>query len=71
MKGNSLAAYPTATLRTRARLLQVSQKTVRQWLRQGKVRGYSLGATKLGYRIPAEEAQRVLREGPAPYHAGD
>lgn len=59
------------TVQELAELLQVSPKAVRHWLREGRIRGYSLGATKLGYRIPAEEAQRVLREGPAPYHTGE
>lgn len=42
--------------------LSVSRDTVRRWLRDGVLRGRSLGR-RAGYRITPEEVQRFLREG--------
>jgi excisionase family DNA binding protein len=51
------------TVREAAERLKSSEDTVRRWLRTGKIRGVMPGGTKLGYRIPASEIERVLRGG--------
>ncbi len=38
-----------------AERLRTNPETVRRWLRQGKLRGFRPGGTKLGYRIPEPE----------------
>ena len=40
--------------------LRVTQWTVLQWLRTGKLQGYRLGGTRAGWRIPEAELQRFL-----------
>ena len=40
--------------------LKMSRYTVRQWLRDGKLRGVRLGGVRLGWRIPASEVARLL-----------
>jgi excisionase family DNA binding protein len=67
MKG---AAMAPADLKVEdvARRLNVNPETVRRWLRSGKIRGYSLGSDRGGWRIPVEEVERI-RSGqttPAP-----
>jgi excisionase family DNA binding protein len=57
------------TVREVADRLRSSPETVRRWLRQGKLRGFRPGGTKLGYRVPESELQRFLRvagEGTTP-----
>jgi excisionase family DNA binding protein len=57
------------TVREVAERLRSSPETVRRWLRQGKLRGFRPGGTKLGYRVPESELQRFLRtagEGKTP-----
>jgi excisionase family DNA binding protein len=58
------------TVREVAERLRSAPETVRRWLRQGKLRGFRPGGTKLGYRIPESELERFLRsaegEGSAP-----
>lgn len=49
------------TVREVADRLRSSPETVRRWLRQGKLRGFRPGGTKLGYRVPESELQRFLR----------
>jgi len=61
------------TVREVAQQLRSSPETVRRWLRQGKLRGFRPGGTKLGYRVPENELQRFLREasdGPGADHGG-
>jgi excisionase family DNA binding protein len=48
------------TVREVAERLRSSPETVRRWLRQGKLRGFRPGGTKLGYRVPEEELERFL-----------
>jgi excisionase family DNA binding protein len=60
------------TVREVAERLRSSPETVRRWLRQGKLRGFRPGGTKLGYRVPEGELQRFLRvaaqgEGKGPH----
>ena len=50
------------TVREVAERIRSSPETVRRWLRQGKLRGFRPGGTKLGYRVPESELQRFLRE---------
>ena len=48
------------TVREVAERLRSSPETVRRWLRQGKLRGFQPGGTKLGYRVPESELQRFI-----------
>jgi excisionase family DNA binding protein len=50
------------TVREVADRLRASPETVRRWLRQGKLRGFRPGGTKLGYRVPQTELQRFLQQ---------
>jgi excisionase family DNA binding protein len=43
--------------------LKVHPETVRIWLRKGRLRGSRPGGTRLGWRIPAGELQRVVEAG--------
>ena len=60
------------TVREVAERVRSSPETVRRWLRQGKLRGFRPGGSKLGYRVPESELQRFLdlsaadREEPSP-----
>lgn len=49
------------TVREVAERLRSSPETVRRWLRQGKLRGFRPGGTKLGYRVSEEELQRFIK----------
>jgi len=49
------------TVREVAERIRSSPETVRRWLRQGKLRGFRPGGTKLGYRVPESELQRFLQ----------
>lgn len=51
-----------------ARVLRVSQETVRVWLRASQLHGYNLGG-RTGWRIPAGEVKRLLRSKSGPHHA--
>lgn len=53
---------PTLTLREVAARLRVSEWTVGMWLRSGKLKGYRLGGTKAGWRIPVAEVDRYIAE---------
>lgn len=44
-----------------AERLRLHQQTIREWLRTGKLRGVRLGGTKAGWRVPAEEIERLER----------
>ena len=50
------------TVREVAERIRSSPETVRRWLRAGKLRGFRLGGTKLGYRVPEGELERFLAE---------
>lgn len=56
MKGERMYTVPEVADR-----LRLHQQTVREWLRLGKLKGIRLGGTKAGWRIPAEEVQRLER----------
>ena len=53
------------TVREVAERVRSSPETVRRWLRQGKLRGFRPGGSKLGYRVPESELQRFLDLAPA------
>ncbi len=46
-----------------AERLRLHQQTIREWLRDERIKGVRLGGTKAGWRIPASEVERVLRGG--------
>jgi excisionase family DNA binding protein len=50
------------TVREVAERLRSSPETVRRWLRQGKLRGFRPGGTKLGYRVAEAELERFIGE---------
>jgi excisionase family DNA binding protein len=50
------------TVREVAERIRASPETVRRWLRQGRLRGFRPGGTKLGYRVPEGELQRFLTD---------
>ena len=58
------------TVKQVAKHLQVSAVTVRRWLRDGLLRGSRLPG-KAGWRIPAGELERFLRELSETSEAGD
>jgi len=49
------------TVKQVAEELQVKPITVQRWLQQGKLRGFKPGGTRMGWRVPESEVQRVLR----------
>jgi excisionase family DNA binding protein len=50
------------TVREVAVLLQVAETTVREWLRNGRIRGIKLqGETKHRWRIPRSEVDRLTQ----------
>ncbi len=54
--------YQLLTVKQAAKALSIHPETVREWLREGKIKGVKLGATKLGWRIPEEELDRFLHD---------
>ncbi len=50
------------TVREVAERLRSSPETVRRWLRQGKLRGFRPGGTRLGYRVAESDLQRFLAQ---------
>ncbi len=48
------------TVREVAERIRSSPETVRRWLRQGRLRGFRPGGTKLGYRVLESDLQRFL-----------
>ena len=45
-----------------ARRLRVTEQSIRNWLREGRLRGYRPGGTKAGWRIRTTELERFLAE---------
>lgn len=41
--------------------LQVGEITVLRWLRSGKLRGHKPGGTRIGWRVPLAEVERMER----------
>uniref|UniRef100_A0A831X6V0 DNA-binding protein n=1 Tax=Thermorudis peleae TaxID=1382356 RepID=A0A831X6V0_9BACT len=54
-------AEPMLTVREVAERLRVNAETVRRWLRSGQLKGVWL-SDRAGWRIPAGELERFLRE---------
>lgn len=54
---DTLLTVPEVAARVR-----VSEATVREWLRQGKLEGLRPGGTKVGWRIPESALDRFLEE---------
>ncbi|CUS06447.1 protein of unknown function (plasmid) [Candidatus Promineifilum breve] len=51
------------TIKELANAIGVAPATVTKWIRDGKVIAYQVGPYELSpYRIPASEAERVIRE---------
>lgn len=48
------------TVRDVAERLRSNPETVRRWVRQGVLRAFRPGGTKLGYRISEAELERFL-----------
>ena len=44
-----------------AERLRTRPETIRRWLRDGRLKGTMPGGTKLGYRIPESEIDRLLQ----------
>ena len=54
---------PPLTVEEVARLLGVTKPTVRDWLRDGKIRGVKVGidtARRYRWRIPRSEVERLI-----------
>ncbi len=43
-----------------AERLQVSEWTVRDWLRKGQLRGVRLGGTRIGWRVSEADLRRFI-----------
>jgi excisionase family DNA binding protein len=58
---------PLLTVSKVARILGAQPETIRRWLRDGRLRGFSPGGKRLGYRVRESELRRFLaeREGKA------
>jgi excisionase family DNA binding protein len=62
--GEQAAAMVDERLWTVAELakhLQVTEWTVRQWLKAGRLHGYRPGGTKAGWRIANSEVSRFIQ----------
>jgi len=44
--------------------LRIAPKTVRRWLREGKLRGVRLGGNKIGWRVSSSEVARLVSVAP-------
>jgi excisionase family DNA binding protein len=51
---------PLLNVREVAARMRVSEWTVREWLRQGRIRGLRPGGTKAGWRISEAELARFI-----------
>ena len=49
------------TVRQVAERLQIGRVTVLRWLRSGKLAGVKPGGTRIGWRVPASEVDRLER----------
>ena len=55
---------PLLTVRQVARMLQLSDKTIRRWITSGRIRRASRITLRSGWRIPRSEIERLLRTNP-------
>ena len=51
------------TVKQVAERLQIGQVTVLRWLRSGKLVGVKPGGTRIGWRVPVSEVERLERGG--------
>jgi excisionase family DNA binding protein len=51
------------TVKQVAERLQIGQVTVLRWLRSGKLAGVKPGGTRIGWRIPVSEVERIESGG--------
>ena len=49
------------TVKQVAARLQIGQVTVLRWLRSGKLLGVKPGGTRIGWRVPVSEVERLER----------
>lgn len=42
--------------------LKLTPYTIREWLKSQRLRGIRLGSRRAGWRVPASEVERLLRE---------
>lgn len=54
----------TLTTKQVASRLQVGEITVLRWLRSGKLHGFKPGGTRIGWRVPLAEVERMERGEP-------
>jgi excisionase family DNA binding protein len=59
-----MAAERLLTVAEVAERVRANPQTVRLWLRTGRLKGVRPGGTKLGWRIPQGEVERLLSGGP-------
>jgi excisionase family DNA binding protein len=58
---------PPLTVKQAAERLGIAQATLRQWMSERRIAWIKLGPSpKAGVRIPAEEIERILRDGYVP-----
>lgn len=48
------------TVQEAAERIRSSPESVRRWIRQGRIKAFRPGGTRLGYRIPEPEVERFL-----------
>jgi excisionase family DNA binding protein len=56
-----MAEQRALTVSDVAERLRMRPEGVRRMLRDGRIRGVRLGGTRLGWRIPESEVERLLR----------
>ena len=59
-RGASMSDGQLLTVREVAHRLKSSEESVRRWIRQGKLRGFRLGGTRLGYRVAEGDLARFI-----------
>lgn len=57
-----MSEHQWLTVEDIAERLQVSQETVRRWIRSGKLAVLDLGGPKAGYRVKPDELDRFIEE---------
>ncbi len=57
---DAVMAEQMLTVHDVAAAAQVSEKTVRRWLKEGLLRGVRLGGTKIGWRISEADFKRFI-----------
>jgi excisionase family DNA binding protein len=60
--GDTMMADEVLTVAEVASRLRVSEYSVRNWLRAGRLRGYRPGGTKAGWRVRISDLERFIAE---------